>query len=340
MPNQRAIAKAAGVTQATVSMALRNDPSISTETKERIREIAHQLQYRPNSYISSLMTHIRSGRPPQDKGCIALVVDAESEKNLHSQLETYKCQYNGMVRRAEELGFHTECFFLKASGMTPKRLNQILNARGITGLILTPPRRPGTDVLQMEWEHFATATIAYEWPAPAIDRVTTHHRHNVQFAFQNLAARGYRKIGMSIPPDATNGVDSSWKAGFLLWQDKQSPKQRVPLFIGKPGITPIAIFQEWLKKWALDAIICLIGHEKEWLDELGLRTPDDIGMVCVNRPLNSTFSGIEENHEEIGAAVVDLVAAQITRNEYGLPRHPKLILIEGTWVQGETIRLE
>jgi LacI family transcriptional regulator len=61
-------------------------------------------------------------------------------------------------------------------------------------------------------------------------------------------------------------------------------------------------------------------------------------VVCLNRPMGSALSGVEENQEMVGAAAIDLVATQIMSNSHGLPAHPKLILIEGTWVDGETMR--
>ena len=46
MPNQRAIAAKAGVTQAAVSKALRGDPSIAEETRKQIHAIAEAMGYR------------------------------------------------------------------------------------------------------------------------------------------------------------------------------------------------------------------------------------------------------------------------------------------------------
>jgi hypothetical protein len=38
----------------------------------------------------------------------------------------------------------------------------------------------------------------------------------------------------------------------------------------------------------------------------------------------------------VGAAAVDTVVAQIHRNERGVPVFPKTVMIEGSWMDGET----
>ncbi|WP_213815338.1 LacI family DNA-binding transcriptional regulator [Glaciihabitans sp. dw_435] len=55
------VAREAGVSQSTVSRALRNDPRVSLATRERIREIADTIHYVPNLAAQSLITgHSRS----------------------------------------------------------------------------------------------------------------------------------------------------------------------------------------------------------------------------------------------------------------------------------------
>ena len=48
------LARELGVSIATVSRALRNSPEIGTEMQQRVKELARQLNYRPNSFAQSL----------------------------------------------------------------------------------------------------------------------------------------------------------------------------------------------------------------------------------------------------------------------------------------------
>ena len=56
-PTSRDIAEIAGVSQATVSRALRNSPLVRPETRERIQRIARELNYFVNKNAAGLRTH-------------------------------------------------------------------------------------------------------------------------------------------------------------------------------------------------------------------------------------------------------------------------------------------
>lgn len=58
----RDVAVRAGVTAATVSLALRDSPEISAQTKARVLAAVQELGYRPNPYVQSLMRTRRRGR--------------------------------------------------------------------------------------------------------------------------------------------------------------------------------------------------------------------------------------------------------------------------------------
>ena len=70
-PTSRDIAELAGVSQATVSRALRNSPLVKPETRQRIQQIAKELNYFVNRNAASLRT--------QQSNTIALLLFNETE---------------------------------------------------------------------------------------------------------------------------------------------------------------------------------------------------------------------------------------------------------------------
>ncbi|MEZ0296885.1 MAG: LacI family DNA-binding transcriptional regulator [Candidatus Methylacidiphilales bacterium] len=343
MATQNEIARRAGVTQATVSMALRNHPAVSKETLELVHRVAKELDYRPNPLVSSLMTHIRSGRHVRDQGTLAVLVN-HARLNASDEWITsnvYGEQLRGAQERAEQLGYRVECFFAERYGKSPSstRLDRVFYARGIAGVLLAPPQNLPESPVRLTWENYAYAAIAYSWKDLRVHRSATHHRHNMDMAFRNVLAHGYRRIGLSLPADAVEGVDANWLAGYLYWQWKLRVEDRIPLFVSKTNDSDVGEFAVWLEKHRPDAILSLGGNEeKRWLDALNFRVPEDIGLACVNRPQASPYSGVEENHEAVGAAAADLLIQQIQSNERGFVKHPKLVLLEGTWVDGNSLR--
>ena len=98
-------------------------------------------------------------------------------------------------------------------------------------------------------------------------------------------------------------------------------------------------FDRWLDENKPDAILCLNPVVRDWVEELGLKVPSDIGLANLNLVSDvSDWAGVNEQHEEIGAAAVDILVGALSRNELGLPPEPRRILIPGEWVPGSTLR--
>lgn len=333
MPNQREIAARSGLSQSTVSLAMRDSSLIPLETRKHVRAVAASLGYRPNPLVSSLMEHIRSGRQVRDHGCIALLVDAENEADWLSH-PNYTQQYEAIVMQAESLGYRSECFFLKTGDTSMSRIDRILEARGIFGVILPAPQKTPLLDLKLRWDRYACITSGYTWASPKIDRVATHYRHHVELTFSKLAARGCLRIGMCLPQAALTQADSIWHAGYLLRQSRTLRENRMPLFVGHPATTPLSAFRNWLEKWKPDAIVCLNGEEWIWLEKLGRQF--DVAFACLSRPPDSAFSGIDEANKIIGTMLADITVSHVSHNVRGIPKWPREILIEGHWVDGSS----
>jgi LacI family transcriptional regulator len=336
MPNQRDIASAMGISQVAVSLALRDDHSISAPLRREVRRTAKRLGYRPNPYVSTLMTHIRSGRKPGPQGALALIVDVYREKEWHAH-ESYRVYYRGLLRRATELGFGVERFFLTDPEMAPGKIDRILHARGICGVILAPPYM-GNRRLAMKWERYAVVGTGYAWEQQQFDRIAHDHDQNVVQAFQKMSALGYARIGMCIPSFYVHGRGARWLDGYVTCQHQLPAARRVPLFTGSVEEKSFEAFRKWIGHSRPDALLTVYGHETAWLKKLALKVSRDIGLACVIRPLGPAIAGILDRYDEIGAATVDLVASKIALNQYGVPPTPKLILIEGKWKDGKSLR--
>jgi LacI family transcriptional regulator len=152
------ITRAADWSLATVSYALRDDPRIRSETKTLVQKIAAQLCYRPNPRFSALMSPIRTSRPVATGERIAFVwvhtSRAESAKDPFLQRV-----FLGAKVRAEALGYGLEQFWTAERGMTDRRLSQVIKARGIVGVLLSPVMHEAEVTLDLEWSAFAPAVI-------------------------------------------------------------------------------------------------------------------------------------------------------------------------------------
>lgn len=336
MITQRLLARHLGLSQSTVSLALRNSPLIPEETKARVREAAEQGGYQPNPLVSTLMEHIRGGREVKDHGCLGILVNAKNERDWLAAHDSYRQQYRAIKRQAEKRGYRTECFFLGDGDLSDERIDRIMHARGIPGVILAQGYEECARLPRIDWSRYSCAISGYAWKSLNGDKVAPHYKHNVEHAFSELRRRGYRKIGFCLSKNATERSESAFLAAYFICQHLLEDAEKIPLFIGQPGEVPASAFTKWFRRWKPDALIGRDGCESIWLDEMGIKPGRDIGIVCMFRHLHSDFSSIDENHEVIGEALVDMLAAHIMHNNKGLPIHPVLSLVSGSWWEGTT----
>src|ERR1700761_862821 len=129
------IAQRLGVASSTISRALRDDPRISIELRNRVRRVAKELGYRPNPMVSALMASRRRRGSGGAVDVIALVTNYGGRQNWRTK-DGWRWGYEGILRRARELGFRVEVFALQDFRGRMERLQSALRARAIRGVIL------------------------------------------------------------------------------------------------------------------------------------------------------------------------------------------------------------
>lgn len=96
-PTSRDIADLAGVSQATVSRALRNSPLVRPETRDRVQQIARELNYFVNRNAAGLRTH--------QSNTIALLLFDESDGTDRRMNLFFWSMLDNITRSAARLGY-------------------------------------------------------------------------------------------------------------------------------------------------------------------------------------------------------------------------------------------
>jgi DNA-binding LacI/PurR family transcriptional regulator len=96
-PTSLDIAELAGVSQATVSRALRNSPLVRPETRERIQQIARELNYFVNRNAAGLRTH--------QSNTLALLLFDESDGTDKKMNLFFWSMLDNITRSAAKLGY-------------------------------------------------------------------------------------------------------------------------------------------------------------------------------------------------------------------------------------------
>lgn len=322
MPTLREIAQKAGVSTSTVSRALRNDPRLPQATCRRLQALAGQLGYRPNPLLVALMDQ-RWKRGAHDAGTLAWVNSyPRGDPSLLSQF--HATVVAGASERAKTLGYQLEEFFLRDPGMSGRRLSQILLNRGIRGLCMGPLPK-GLGHISMKWTDFSCATVGYTMVRPNIHRVTPHHIQGVLEALRRLRHLKYRRIGVWMTAEENRKVSYNWMAGAWLFSQLNTDTA-CPLMTG--GWDARA-FGKWIEREKLDCVLGSSEVVQKWKQALNLKIP--VATLSWHRGLS--IPGMDQKPAEIGAAAVDLVVGQLRRNEVGIPKTSRVLMVEGEWRQ-------
>ncbi|MFA6960880.1 MAG: LacI family DNA-binding transcriptional regulator [Opitutaceae bacterium] len=319
------VARAAGVAASTASLALRGSPLVKPATAVRVKAVAERLGYRADPRVGSLMARIRRAKAGRDRERLAFVWVSATRADTRREWFA-KLTFEGASRRAAELGCVLEEFWLHDDGMTTARLGKILVTRGITGVVFSAPLRDMEVTVDWNWGRFAAAIIGNSEFHPTLHRAGHYHYRSMWTAMEKLKAAGCRRPAVVLHEPHHRRIHGVHQAAFLA--NHPLPKQALAMTrFGFPKDEMET--RAWLAKVKADALICVISPD-EW--ELAwLRTVPGLRQVVTLASPRAELPGIDMREDLIAASAVDLVVAQLHRNERGVPEHPTTLLLEGEW---------
>jgi LacI family transcriptional regulator len=330
------VARLAEVHESTVSLALRNHPSIPEATRDRVRRAAERIGYQTNPLVAALMSFRSSAKETPRHTTLAFVTSSRPTQAWRES-RTLCDQFAGAQERAKLLGYHIEEFAFHAPGLTPARFSQMLRNRGIIGLIIAPLRN-GNDTLAIQWEHFAAVAMAFTLQRPDIPRVGSDHGQSIRLAITRCRERGYRRIGLAVQRTIMERVEMQWLAGYLVEHTAAPAPSIVAPLIAETWSEDT--FWKWLKAERPEVVLTGGDYASvmSWLKRGG-RAARDVGVVSLDLHLrDGSVAGIDQHSHELGATVVDHLIARLHRNERGTPPRAVRSHVMGEWVEGATIR--
>jgi DNA-binding LacI/PurR family transcriptional regulator len=333
-PTIRDIARKAGCHYSTVSLALRNHPRIPPRTKEKIKTIADQLGYRTDAMLAALCAYREMKRPLAEKGVIAWLTNHRAEKGW-TVSACNRDYFQGASARAAERGYRLEQFWLAAPGMNAFRMSKIFWTRGIQGVLLPPQER--LCAVDLDWKNLSAVTFGYTLTNPRLHLVSNHEYRTMGTLFSELDRRGYRRVGLVNLRNHDERVDHNWLAAYLVEQNRLCTEQAIPPLILESWSDQD--FLSWVERFRPDAIVTKLVEVLTSLKRAGYRVPEDIGVAYHSLDEGRLgLSGMKKNSFQIGVMAVDLLVDMLHRNERGVPLRAYLLMVEGTWFEGQTVR--
>jgi len=302
------IAKALGLSTSTVSRALRDSHEISEITKQRIREYANEVHYRPNPAALSL----------KEKRTLSIgVVVSEIANTYFSQV------INGIESIAYEKGYNVIITQSRESLAREDMILEYLTSRSIDGLIIS---------VSSETKDFPKLKQLNEKGLPIVffdrivDEIKTHkvivdNVSATKSATQHLLDNGYNKIAV-IAGNANLSITKDRLAGYkeALGSNGIAVNERLIRFCDHGGLLleEVESATRWLlnQKEKPDAFVLLADKITtatfRILKNLHIKIPEDIGLIGFNNSaytelMSPSLSVISQPAFEMGEKAASLL---------------------------------
>ncbi|HKQ40459.1 MAG TPA: LacI family DNA-binding transcriptional regulator [Verrucomicrobiae bacterium] len=308
------IADRAGVSVMTVSKVMRDAPDISTNTKLRVRQLAEQMGYTPDSVAQGL-------RYKRTK-LFGLVIPAATNP-----------VYARVVMAIEDQAHEAAYDLLVAHSLNiPEREEMVVRrmlSRRIDGLFLAPvyrmePTAPIYDELQRR--NVPTVLLGHRAPfCEKFANVETDDASASYLATKHLIGLGHRRIAFFTGPpvapssqERLEGYRRALREENIQWDDRliftagstieEGEKAALQLLDERPSATAIQAVND----------LVAIGAATIFLKQ-GLKIPDDLsivgfGNVLVSEHFRVPLTTVRQPKLRLGAAAMDQMA-RLLRNE-------------------------
>lgn len=337
--NLRHLARLAEISPSAASLALRDSPKISAATRKRVHQLAAKFGYRPDAKVVAMMSHIRRPRGTRPAACFGVISFYDHPRPWENSRHLARI-HAGMTRRAGELGYRLDPLWLREPGMTYRRCRDILETRGIEGLLCF-----GSPDFEQEFPpelgHCAVVTVGLSLRSPQ-HRVTSHFYADTLTALKRVHRLGYRRPGLILGTYEEARSAYAHSAAYLGWWERHLPRTP-PLPVLRLGEVEKKPLLAWLDAHAPDVLIFVhlpdaIPQLRAVLREQRLRVPTQLGVAVLSHIVEGTgFSGLQQNQQLMGAWSVELLAARIANRDLGIPANPRIELVESEWIDGGSL---
>lgn len=325
------VAKAAGTSISTVSRALNDHPDVSTETRDKVLQVAEALGYERNPFAQSLI----SGR----SGLIAIVVH-DIDNDYHLQL------LRGFSRAARAYDQELLFSFTESRQETLATCTSIYR-RGVAdgALVFSPVTEEQPGLLELQNAGLPLVVIHPATSPEGLTSIEPADFEGALAATQHLIGLGHRDIAITIESDAWGagrGRLAGYKAALEEAAIATNPSLILTGLSGFPESGHTAA-QHWLESGVeFTAVLCfndLVAYGLiQELSANGTAVPEQVSVVGFDDIPNSRYiptSGLTTVRQPIAdigqralETLVQLVEGEVEPGEHIYV--PMELIIRGT----------
>lgn len=326
----RDVARAAGVSPATVSRVLNGHTDVAAELADRVRAAVDALRYRPSGVARGLRR-----RATMVLG--AIVSDVTNP--------FFTTLVRGIEDVAQAGGYSVVLANSDEDLAKEKRYLGVAAAERFAGVIVSPTSTRRTDLGALHESGVPVVTVDRRLPAAALDSVTVDDRAAALAGTRHLLDQDCRRIGLVAGPlgtttardrlagyrDALAGAGRPYDAELVTRGDFRIGGGHAAvrrLLARSPRLDGLFVSNNLMAIGALDA-----------LDEAGLSCPADVGVVSVGAfpavaALRSRLAIVGLPSYEIGRCAAALLLRRIRGERFP----PEAVVLPATLTVGEHAR--
>ncbi len=333
MVSLKDIAKACGVSVATVSKAINDHSDISRETKERIRETANQMGYRPNAAAQALKTN-------RSNNIGVLFVDAANSGLTH---DYFNHVLDSFKRTAEDNGF--DITFINGAKNSMNNMSYLSHAiyRGFDGVVIACVDFSDPQVDELIKSNIPVVTIDHLFNNRIA--VVSDNIRGMKDIVDYVYEMGHRKIAYVHGDESS--VTQSRLSSFYKTLEEHGIEVKDDYVVSAPYRNTEASFKATEKLLDLPEPPTCILYPDDFaafggmnaIRQRGLKIPEDVSVVGydgieIARRISPILTTLVQDTEKIGS-----IAANKLINLINNPKSTLIeqIIVDGTIEKGESV---
>lgn len=326
------IAKTAGVSVTTVSRALNGYSDVSEKTRQRIMDIARELNYSPNTLARGLVMNVS-----KTIGLLVSGLNRESEKDqiIFSIL-------SGVNDSLSEKEYDLILFNTNTSKQREKTYSQLCRERRVDGVIIQGIKTDDPYLKEVVESDIPCVLIDIPVHSDNVGYVTTDNVSGARKAVEHLIGLGHKKIGMInghgkafVSQKRLEGYVEALKEHGLpvipqwvcngQFEEETAYEEARKLLIEHSDITAIFCASDIMALGALNAAKSLGIRVPEELSVIGY---DDIILASYSNPALTTIS---QNFFQLGYQAAHLLVNMLEgKSEPQIVTMPTKLVIRGS----------
>ncbi|WOO41017.1 LacI family DNA-binding transcriptional regulator [Rubellicoccus peritrichatus] len=331
----RDIARESGVSLATVSRALRDDPITAEATREKVQAFAKKLGYRPDPAMQVLIERRWHGRRTNEGMNIAFIFDGRG-----SNAEVSRGWYQRFRESADALGYILIAEDLRDYPNAQKLIKR-MEAKGVTAVVLSLISEIPYEIDAINHRFAAISVNVSTWQ-PECPVIMHDEFQAIEKVWHRLNEMGYKRIGVLLQdyPESFS-MDQRLGAIYCRHHNVRPVANRVPFHLhdknsgpDNPGI------QKWIKRYKPDVILGDDHEEMDLLKSMGYRIPEDFAFATINlwnKELTGEIAGYFRDNVILFERGLKLLNMMVRTGSNGSAQGDLIEMVKGKWIDGTSL---